>query len=949
MLLSYNASHLQSQKIVIKGVLNIIPQGFQGNIYTFAPGSEIIFFDQNSGITVGFGATLILNSTLAHGCNSMWYSIRATGGRIEVKNGSEIRDAYIGIWASTAGSKITAINSVFKNNIVSIGMGDNVPQLGGSNFSIINDGIYGNTFEGDGSLLGYNQSDPSLTFGFEHSAGAIFIEGINSPINIGVETASSNQILNYQFSNQRGISINNSRVLVENTRFQNVLDDFENFGIFAKSYNATSALQVKGAKLASDPDFKNYRFGIFQQNLANSKLENLLFDRNITGLAVSYDFNPTDPDIPSVTALNINPVNLDVSNCTFKSFRNQAVLVGTETALVSNKIHIYNNQINNDNNLSGLSGGTYRAGIRIGSTLNASINNAYIYDNEFQNGLNISENYFKYGIRLSNINNMNVGENHLFENDYENGFNSGYIGIYAEGAQKTNFYNNSVIGVNTNIVQNINYGGIVTRDSRMSAFNCNSFDKLYNGIFVSGECNDSKLTFNEFNFHGASFEMSSDALIGDQVNGENRWLGQNSFTEAYMGWDAAIYGNYDPINNFSHQEIVRQRGEFKINSPGVNNPADPYFPAPRVIDLIDDDGIWFSINSGSPNANQNVVNCTSSPWPPSRDKSTDIEPVILNTGDQLVFNSAFEIYKGSGWKWDYQFHLFQKLLENPTLRPVNSIANNWFQSQKNTPMGKLSEINTRISQVSQFSISEAISLDNGFQLFDSLLQVGYTLNRNIALAGAPSSTLLTSRASNEGYIEQSALEYQDLVDQFNLNLNLQLDSLHAALNMITVANTSICEQNMKALLHVQLNMLRNRQAMSEQQATEIQSIAAQCRYIGGWAVVMARLMLGDQNPYSDQYGCGTEERNAAVSLALSPKDWAFQPNPASDAIQLKGIPTDQSVILRLFNSLGVLVQQIDPVFPEDTISIRHLTPGLYTIVPVISGQALQPKKLMIVK
>jgi len=131
------------QRLIVCGpiVANLID-------YTFASGSEIIFVDNSSGLTVNANCKLVVKNTHVHGCTQLWRSIRVSG-RLELVDGCKIEDGSYAVQLNQ-GSTFVSSQTEFDGNYLSIYAGASTP---GAIVSFAGVTITGNTFVGSKPLL----------------------------------------------------------------------------------------------------------------------------------------------------------------------------------------------------------------------------------------------------------------------------------------------------------------------------------------------------------------------------------------------------------------------------------------------------------------------------------------------------------------------------------------------------------------------------------------------------------------------------------------------------------------------------------------------------------------------------------------------------------------------------------------------------------------------------
>jgi parallel beta-helix repeat protein len=221
------------QFLIIKGLLT-----FTEN-YTFAPGSEIVFLDNNSGFRVFSTYELRLSSSYLHGCSRLWAGIDVrNSARISIQD-CTIEDAKAGIILRNQ-SSILASGNVFRKNVCGILA---LSQTAGSisKISIILSsklGISGNQFWGNNELL-ESISPSAISLGINSSTSpgttaypwcGIFLQRVNF-ITIGslwdYPGTPVNSFLDFGQNKESDIRTNgifafNSNVTIKNSIFSNI-------------------------------------------------------------------------------------------------------------------------------------------------------------------------------------------------------------------------------------------------------------------------------------------------------------------------------------------------------------------------------------------------------------------------------------------------------------------------------------------------------------------------------------------------------------------------------------------------------------------------------------------------------------------------------------------------------------------------------------------------------
>ncbi|HLP95230.1 MAG TPA: T9SS type A sorting domain-containing protein [Saprospiraceae bacterium] len=153
------------------------------------------------------------------------------------------------------------------------------------------------------------------------------------------------------------------------------------------------------------------------------------------------------------------------------------------------------------------------------------------------------------------------------------------------------------------------------------------------------------------------------------------------------------------------------------------------------------------------------------------------------------------------------------------------------------------------------------------------------------------------------------------------------------------------EQNLKNVLQIQLGLLATGLPLTETQQTMMQAIANQCRYEGGYGVLLARQMVPGQT-YDDEILCSA--RGRAESKTPSSSFTVF-PNPASDYIQLNAGNHASAGTVDLINALGQVVRTYTWEGSETRLNITDVPNGAYYLNIRAQGYALQVQQVVILR
>jgi Secretion system C-terminal sorting domain len=226
------------------------------------------------------------------------------------------------------------------------------------------------------------------------------------------------------------------------------------------------------------------------------------------------------------------------------------------------------------------------------------------------------------------------------------------------------FIGNQISGFNNEFAFDIG-------DSPSCYYSCNFMDDLWDGMRFFNICSGSRLTQNSFNHH-ASHGISLDVNgteIGQQILRGNSWNSTGIGREAFME-----FPGYNPFN-LNHR-IQVQKSLFQIHT---NNQNTVSWANPRVVETGGNDPHWFvGPTEGGPYLAQLCIE-------PSFPVPGDLDGV-----ERGLLTGNYTPYRGfAANTWEAEFHLNDKLLTNPDLRPTGSEEDTWYQGKYNTNLGKL--------------------------------------------------------------------------------------------------------------------------------------------------------------------------------------------------------------------------------------------------------------------
>jgi hypothetical protein len=583
------------QYVVVNGTLN-----FNRN-YIFAPGSEIAF-TQNSQFSIETKRILRVYNTYLHGCTQMWLGITVQPEASLVLTGSTIEDAIKGVLVTGGGnlqgfSRIAAYFNTFRKNLISIELGLN--GINRTKVGILKGGITANTFDGAGPLLPGTGVNTTMPY-----AGITVLR--TTPLVIGSTGFASvfplNNFVNFIGQvggpSTRAIEVQNSNVTIQNCRFEKIgrlNTNISGFGVASFSDNGTHSLVIKGLGQNSQPTFTEVSCPISTE-MGSLNVSEVNATNTFVGIHYYNEITPAG-SVPG-------SIRIDHSN--FDAYRSKTgpIFIGELGKLSLSVLRITNCIIRD--NFQTVSQPTFgatlidevesRSGIRIVSSIPASLGAFVIQNNEFYNDAKSGSSYYQTeGIHLVNIKYGLIQGNKCYDhNSSANAINSDqFRGIWLDNCNSVGLYNNIIQGSSDAYqISNRVTEGITFKESGACEVFCNEMDLLKNGISFEGEgCDQTTLSQNKFNTHYNGLYLSPDAIIGQQGAfgpHENKWL----------SGAALLDGNYDFIGfDPLDPDDVNRVGfsKFIINNTNQNS---IYWATPRTIGGVGDVDYWFTDDDG---------------------------------------------------------------------------------------------------------------------------------------------------------------------------------------------------------------------------------------------------------------------------------------------------------------------------------------------------------------
>jgi len=874
----------------------------------------------------------------------MWRGLRANIGSTLSLEGdgsgpdNVIADARYAAWAGGPNSRVSATKTIFLRNIRCIVFGDE-PETGlGGKANYFTNGITGNRFDGVSPAGGsYPDLLPNI-WGESEPKYGISVEGLNNQLKIGQEGAGQNWFREFRSEEAKCVAIIDANITVENTRFTLLAPSQtrQRWGIHTRSFDGTHTLTINGIGASENdlPTFQNFWYGVNAIN-QNVRVENAHFLSNNHDVFIANE--------------GFKPLDLVVKNCRMVNYRDCGVTVlGHNTT--ARRVLVYDNVFVDSRDISPIAPGSpggfgNRFAVRFISKGGQIPFLAHVQGNEISHTHLENQFYLRGGISMTNMQGVTIEGNYIQNDETEPAFNASYQGISLNGCKSIKLLNNGVFG-NGGLLPNFEMRGIQNDASERTTFNCNNVSSFNLGIYFNAQAsNNALLTHNEWNANFTDLYLTPSAVIGDQVKGANRWPAMSN-EEAYMEWDAFNNGGtYDP-SHIPHQLIVKSRGRFQINSPGISDPNDIYWPSPRRIGGVDDLDVWFAPVVGTP---PSTPLCYATYWPPDDDPWTPgvPNPAKPSGGDEQVINNTYPPYRGDGWNWDARFRLFGYLKDFPDLRPSGSDAAEWYAAQQNTHIGTLRDIYDGLQNLLALTPSQRQAHKTAYATLVASLQQSDSLVT--ALQGVLSTSqmddLRAQQVSNALQVSAQAGTYQALLNSYGSGAVQQANSLLNTLNSLDLSD--ICEANMQEVLRIQLVCVINNTAPTQPQRAVLESIADKCLYTGGWAVKMARLMLSE-NIYTDEDGCGSQRSSQKSAVQSSAGAVKVFPNPVRDVLRIQVSQAFEEAMGRIYDAQGNLIKAWAFTQEVQELTDLRLLSGMYYLTIVTDGAVLPARSFTVV-
>lgn len=649
------------QRLVVKGTLKNDYSTALGG-YIFAPGSDIIFVNESSGIEVNTNCKLTLDNTTLRGCQTMWKRILVLQGATFIaQNNCTFSDGITAV-SALQNSTISITDCTFKNNLTSINLG---VVLLGNQVAPINyasgGGIWGNTIIG-GPL--------KFPFSPGRSIHGIKITNISS-IQIGNESQLKNSIskINANFGEEEtlaGLFASNSVVTLVNSFFTN------------NGHN-TFSTHPRHASISIQNNSRITFVGLGMENSTIQDSHVGVYLTNSSGDFSHAKLLQNEYDIVYGAGSSMkNPKSLKINNCRFQTFNKSSIYLTSSGGLPLpfSNLEIKSCEFYEDKELIGT-----REILNFEPSSLTNAKNYLIADNKFYfRPRNTPAPITTICISARNLSYGSITGNEFY-NESGDDSKRNFTAVLITGCQRLGISGNSIYGSGSsatiNPIPELDPEiGIRVTDSPLGKYLCNNLSNLQIGMQFSNKCVNSTIRDNKFNssphyaLHMYQFSTSTLVEIGKQEWKRNQWINAPVLFE---------YPGFDP-NDLTQVNDVR-KSEFIIHNSDATS-ID--WASPIEIDFVDDmANAWFRYR---PYTGLEPKTCEELPDPPSDFESID-------SLDISIFNNNFIPWRAyAADTWEHSFYLYKRITEHPELITDFNPGVAWYNTQHNGNIGKLSRV-----------------------------------------------------------------------------------------------------------------------------------------------------------------------------------------------------------------------------------------------------------------
>lgn len=719
------------------------------------------------------------------------------------------------------------------------------------------------------------------------------------------------------------------------TPLQTIVGIPEGYGVYAFSSNtvfSTLFLTGMGITNSSLTAFNNCEYPIYTSLLSGVGVSNAKILNAVTGINIfkSSKIEVYNNRITGYSGVMINnPIKAAVVQN--NSFASVSSFLNYPASLSLNRYGIITNAP-----FFPPANGTARMYISQ-NTINMDGINNFVVNGIVVNGAQPGTQIINNNITLTNISNNNNLEVYGIKADL----------ISGSASYRSLIKNNNIQGPTNYLTAGTNSNGIAITLCNYTNISCNTTDATTKGIVIQQLNSDCYMNGNNINMHKFGLFLNSVAAIPGQAFTNNIWLESFNYPNNSARYDLAN-GVTPPGQFFVNPNTIPGQ----IRSPQVVTPQG-------INPTVYPNTGWFF--SPTP---QVGYNCTAQNLLPAGTTDLDYntiqgEIIASQFNEEMLYINTMRLYEklDSLDTLTLAFEHFRDSLYNTNVDKFYSLRK-WMTTYYE--MGQNSDS-------SIYALLDAMEIKRiSLEYFDSLLSAqipntsGYDILNDSLNLGITDSTLIQYilNFQSDTTIFQNILHEIDSIQQlmdfdyselntiyetFNSGQKVVLEVAMSMLNEIEPEN--IIEENYKTIFALDLNNSYN--DFSPYKTEEIEAferIAMQCPYTGGPAVLMARGILNGMQLYynfNDHNLC----LNDSINYRLQPKENAIIasniaeieninifPNPFNNELQIINAEYEKYSLLRIYNTLGVIIVERNLNSPQQLLDLKQLTSGVYNAV-----------------
>lgn len=889
--------------------------------YTFAPGSDIIFLDNNSGFRVNSAITLTLNKSLLRGCNKLWRGVEMIANSIIVSDKTQFEDAITAILLRRD-TRINLTENTFRKNVCGVLAVRENPFFT-TPISVLlatPSGLTGNRFYGDEPLLeAFSISNvhaglidvPPANVQVTYPYTGIWLQRVAN-LKIGHTNYDANVFENYaQFpevitttGSKSAIRSIESNVLVTNCTFNNIgtngggaQTNIVGRAISARSFSTTTLPFTKVMSCRFDNCYMDIRSLGTELTVTDIYSERAL--QCIRAGLQSSSQNPTTWNITNNRILNFRAVGIQID--LFKPLR-----FDISENLLSD-IDEDNNHLRRAIIVRNATGFVPEINLIRGNVTNNEIMSRSVFDIAF------------FGIQLERVAYLTVEQNRIYEELASSDLLEfyGIISVESPCNGTRVLYNDiEAAGINYPLVA----FGTLFNESVNGVFRCNNLDNLNTGMCFTRNCDNTDLRENEFHYHNAGLSIGHQLIttssevsqIGLQTNKENRWHGTTSAIEAYAQNQGSALASI-----------------FEINS---SNLSSVFWPYPRKIGTIDDNFTWFLPSTTGPEADETLIDCY------LEEEEHEYETRLADNDLKLI-DGVFEPYLNfPALVWEAQWQFAGRLNRNPQLQTISPQVSQYYNDTYDETFSNLNRIYQ--AYINRWNLDHPIV--EQIELLRGELKAAN--QERLDLLNNLSNNIAENVSLYEDILEIDILiaDKQSVLETAIIELNNQVDitvgQLLDELELIEVEFQY--ESDMKMLIETLLNAHLAGGELTELELANMEHIANKCRYSGGYAVLLARTFFEPQESYPQDLIC---EENTPNTDLISPESTELSsfrvfPNPTNEKVNLVIEQAFDYGTIHLYNAQGVLLKSFNLEHQSYSINVNDLKNGLYFLEVQLNGE-----------